>query len=193
MLCPSHVEGLRDQLRGILETWVLLPLFTTPGSVDDGNVRGKRIDAPAPIRLEVVALGDLRTVALHQGDPLPVAAMLQGWARIVREERRLPVPDVGATLLGEVLLLHTHHAWVCAQPWVDAYAGEVRECGAAVRAAIGEYAPRPVGRCPVVGQEGACGGPLHQDRWGGMGVSCRRCGAAWDQDDLRRLGLVMSA
>jgi hypothetical protein len=193
-VCRRHADSLADTLRDLAETYALLGLFLAPGSVpDEGNVRGRRIDAPAPVRLEVVALTDRRTIALDDADPPPVLAIVESWARLVREERALASPLVRATLIGEVGFLLAHHGWVCAQPWVDDYAAELRRARSAVHDAIGDHAPRPVGHCQVVDEQGECGGPLYQDRWGAMAVSCRRCGAVWQEDDLRRLGLVMGA
>jgi len=196
LVCHGHHRWLADALDDIIITCALLDDFREPGTaIDDGRqVRGKRVDPPAPIRLDVVALEDRRTVSKYPGDIYPVLAVLEGWARIVREERKLGRPKCEATILGEAGLLLAHLSWLMSQPFVDDLAGELRQVKSALHSAIGEHAPRPVGRCPVVYPEtGTCDGPLYQDRYGGMSVSCRQCGEYWGETELRRLGLVVGA
>lgn len=182
-------------LDDILETYALLPHFYEPGTaVDDGRqVRGKRIDPPAPIRLDVVALLDRRTVRTNPGDPIPVVGIIETWAQVVREERELEQPSGTRYLTGEIRLLKINHDWIAEQAWVDAYCDELREVAGALHNAIGDHAPRSVGRCPIEYDDGICAGPLYQDRYGGLGVTCRKCGETWDEAGLRRLGLILGA
>lgn len=64
----------------------------------------------------------------------------------------------------------------------------------ALRHVCGEHEGRPVGRCQIAfDDDTTCGGPLFPDRYGLMRVHCARCGETWDQDDLRRLGLVLES
>ena len=194
LLCRGHIVWLSDAIDDILVTCALLPAFLEPGSaVDDGRqVKGKRVDPPAPVRLDVVALSDRRTQSRHAGDIYPVLAVLESWARLVREERKLQRPRFPATILSETSLLEGHLDWIVAQPWVDDLAAELRQAQGALHSAIGDHAPRPVGRCPVVHPDaGECGGPLFQDRYGGLSVSCRACGEVWGETELRRLGLMV--
>jgi hypothetical protein len=196
LICPGHRRWLADTLADIVETTALLPAFLEPGSsVDDGRqVKSKRVDPPAPIRLDVVSLGDRRTVHRHDGDIYPVLAVLESWARLVREERDLARPTNPATILGEANLLVIHLDWIAAQPFVDELASELRQVKSSLHAAIGDHAPRPVGTCPVIHPDtGQCAGPLYQDRYGRLSVTCRRCGETWGETELRRLGLVIGA
>lgn len=196
LVCPGHHRWLADSIDDIVCTYALLDDFYEPGTaVDDGHqVKGKRVDPPAPVRLDVVALLDRRTVARYPGDIVPVLAILQSWAKLVREERDLEPCRRQATVTSEAGTLLGHLDWIIAQPWVDDLAKEIREVKSALHSAIGDHAPRPVGTCPVVHPDhGECGGKLFQDRYGRMAVSCRRCGAAWDENDLRRLGLMQTA
>ena len=196
LVCPGHARWLRDTIDDVVVTYALLGDFFEPGTaIDDGHqVKGKRVDPPAPVRLDVVALLDRRTVARYPGDIVPVLAILQSWAKLVREERDLEPCKRQATVTSEAGTLLGHLDWIIAQPFVDELAREIREVKSALHSAIGDHAPRPVGSCPVVHPEtGECGGKLFQDRYGRMSVSCRRCGAAWDEDDLRRLGLMQTA
>lgn len=195
-VCLGHHRWLRDSIDDVVVTYSLIGHFLEPGTaVDDGHqVKGKRVDPPAPVRLDVVALLDRRTVARYPGDIVPVLAILEAWARLVREERSLEACQRRATVTSEAGLLLGHLDWIVAQAWVDELAREIREVKSALHSAIGDHAPRPVGSCPVVHPEtGECGGKLYQDRYGGMSVSCRRCGEVWGETELRRLGLMTEA
>lgn len=190
LLCAGHASWLADTVADIPVAYALLALVEEPGSGEPG-VKVKRMDPPAPVRLDVVAMRDRRTVHLEPGDPYPVLYVVESWARLVREERHLAVPTVPATMTSEANLLIVSLDWILAQPWVDDFAAEVRRAARCLHDALGEHAPRPVGRCPVVWDDGECGGPLYQDRYGFWRVTCGWCGAVWDEDELRRLGLVM--
>jgi hypothetical protein len=197
LVCRHHHGWLRDSIDDIVCTYALLPHFYEPGTaVDDGHqVKGKRVDPPAPVRLDVVALLDKRTVHRYQGDIVPVLAILEAWARLVREERRLQACQKRATVTSEAGLLLGHLDWIIAQPFVDELAREIREVKSALHSAIGDHAPRPVGTCHVVhpDEDTECGGRLYQDRYGGMSVTCRKCGETWGETELRRLGLMTQA
>lgn len=192
-LCPGHSRRILDTLRDLVTDWASLDLVAEPGSIQTTNVRGGPIDPAAPIRLEVVAIRDSRTIWLHDGDLLPVLAVVEAWARVVREDRHLAMPRTPATMTSETNLLHDHHEWICAQDWVDDYARELRDAAACLRGVLGITPPMSVGRCPCLDDNGnECGGRLHQDRWGGHSVSCSRCHAVWDADHLRLLGRTLS-
>jgi len=196
LVCPHHRRWLTESVDDIVVTYALLPDFYEPGTaVDDGHqVKGKRVDPPAPVRLDVVALLDRRTIAQHPGDIIPVLAILESWARMIREERQLQATQRQATVTSEAALILAHLDWASAQPWIDELAKEIRDVKSALHSAIGDHAPRPVGTCPVVHPDtGECGGKLYQDRYGGMSVTCRKCGETWGETELRRLGLMQSA
>lgn len=193
-LCPGHHRWLTESLRDIIDTAALLPHFHEPGTAtDDGRqVRGRRIDPPAPIRLDVIALEDRRTTARHPGDIIPALAILESWAQLIRDERQLPHPKTKTTLTTETQFILTHQDWITQQPWIEDLAKEIRDIKTALHAAIGDHAPRPVGTCPVIHPDkGECAGKLYQDRYGGMSVTCAKCGEQWDEPELRRLGLVI--
>ena len=195
-ICLGHRRWLAETLSDVIETTALLPLFREPGSsVDDGRqVKSKRIDPPAPIRLDIVSLADRRTIHRYQGDTFPVLAVLESWARMIREERDLTRPTVEATILSEAALIQQHLDWVGAQPWVDDLAAELRSVKTSLHAAIGDHAPRSVGPCPIVDPDtGPCEGRLYQDRYGRLSVTCNRCHENWGETELRRLGLVIGA
>lgn len=215
LLCEHHAQRITWQLADILDWWALLPALLIPTSDGEGNHRGKRIDSPSPIRLDVVAVDDLRTgMAVAPGDIVGVRFVLYSWARVVLEELanlgRAPgtrengpqshathwggtgsQPHQLGTLTGIVGILERYGDWIAAQPWVDDYASELAAAHRQLRHVAGVRPPTVIAHCPVVGEQGECGGALHQDRWGGMGVTCDRCGARWGDVELRRLGLVI--
>jgi len=197
LVCPGHMRWLTDVLDDIVEVTCLLPMFREPGSsVDDGRqVKSKRVDPPAPVRLDVVGLADRRTIHRYDGDLYPVLAVVESWARLVREERDITRPTTPATILSETSLLGAHLDWIAAQPFVDELAAELRQVKSALHAAIGDHAPRSVGKCPVIHPDAdePCGGRLYQDRYGRLSVTCRKCGEVWGELELRRLGLVIGA
>jgi hypothetical protein len=142
---------------------------------------------------DVVALLDRRTVQRYPGDIVPVLAMLEAWAELVRDERHIK-PCRQTTVTSEAGLLLAHLDWIITQPFVSDLAQEIREVKSALHSAIGDHAPRPVGTCPVIHPEiGECRGKLYQDRYGGMSVTCRKCGETWGETELRRLGLMTQA
>ena len=196
LVCPHHRRWLAESLDDIVITYALLPDFYEPGTaVDDGHqVKGKRVDPPAPVRLDVIALLDRRTLAQHPGDLVPVLAVLEAWAALVRDERNLQPCRTASTVTREVATLIAHLDWITTQPWIPDMAAELRDVKSALHSAIGDHAPRPVGTCPVIHPDtGECNGKLYQDRYGGMSVTCRKCGETWGETELRRLGLMQSA
>ena len=197
LVCRHHHGWLRDSIDDIVITYGLLPHFYEPGTaVDDGHqVKGKRVDPPAPVRLDVVALPDKRTVHRYPGDIVPVIAILESWARLVRDERKIQPCRQPATVTSEAGTLLAHLDWIIGEPFVADLADELRQVKSALHSAIGDHAPRPVGTCPVVhpDEDTECGGRLYQDRYGGMSVTCRKCGETWGETELRRLGLMQQA
>lgn len=195
-LCAKHDRDLQDDLRDIELLYALLDDITEPGSViADELVRyAKRPDPQAPMRLEVAVLRDSRTTwDVSQPDAVSVLAITADWATIVREEMRLATP-AEATITSEVGTLRAQHDYVIAQAWVDDYAKDIHRAAQALRHVCGEHEGQTVGRCQVVRDDTtACDGPLFPDRYGLMRVRCARCGETWDQDDLRRLGLVLDS
>jgi hypothetical protein len=195
LVCDSHQRWIKSTLVDIMESLSLLPHFYEPGTaIDDGRqVHGTRIDPAAPVRLDVVALLDRRTQQWHPSDPVPVMAVIESWARLVREERDLEIRTGPAILSEEVQLLTRHQDWIITQAWVDDYASEIRSIQTALRNAIGDHAPRAVGKCPIVTEHGTCAGNLYQDRYGRLAVACRRCGEVWNEEELARFGLILAS
>ena len=196
LICAKHDRDLQDDLRDIELLYALLDHVVEPGSVvADELIRyAKRPDPQAPIRLEVAVLRDQRTTwDLNQPDAVSVLAVVTDWATIIREDKRLTAPHE-ATITSEVGTLRVQHDYATAQPWVDDYAKDIHRAAQALRHVCGEHEGRPVGRCQItLDDDTECGGPIFPDRYGLMRVRCARCGETWDQDDLRRLGLVLES
>ena len=195
LLCKGHARRILDALVDIGTWWAMLPGLREPEQ-GEGNCRGRAVDPVSPIRLEVLAVEDIRGgMANERDDIVGVRGVIHTWVRVVLEDLasmgapRTMIPpkiECPATMTGDIGILRQHHEWICEQPWVDDYAGEIRACLRQMQSVLGLTGPAVVGHCPIEGQQGVCGGALHQDRWGGMGVSCQRCGAHWDDKTLRR-------
>jgi len=195
-VCRGHYRWMVDALTDIVETSALLSLFMEPGSsTDDGRqVRSKRVDPPAPIRLDIVALTDTRTTQHQPQDILPALAVVESWARMIREERQLTPTPGAATLVGETKVIHTNLDWCAAQTWITDMHSELKAVRASLNAAIGEYPKPSVGMCPIVYPDsGACLGRLYQAQHGSLSVYCSTCGETWEDAELRRLGYLLGA
>lgn len=197
LLCRACEDRLLGWLDKIGEHYLLLPDFLTPGSVETNpeSKTTKAADPPVPVRLEVLDLLDTRHGRRWLGtqaaqDRRGVLGTLESWARMVREERNLATPDDAATVIGEAAFLRRHLLWIAEQPWVDELYDDIRTLHRQLADAVGDYRPRPVGRCGVATEDGECGGALMPSRWS-VGVYCGRCGASWTETDLERLGLVI--
>jgi hypothetical protein len=206
MLCARHVRTLRNWLAEIVEAYALLDDVIEPGSIqrEPGQRRQRNLEPPTPVRLEVVALRDVRNpMAVRGGDVPSVLGELSGYSQVVREERHLAIPTTPATVTGESALLTAHLDWICTQPWVDELHAALKAVRSALLDAIGEPKVKPIGRCPVIltdvtdTEEGLvethapCEGPLFPDRWGAMRVTCAACGEVWDEDFIDRAARII--
>lgn len=187
--CSNHLANTLTELANQLPALALIHGTTT--TTRDG-IPAHRADPPAPCRLDLIAITDPRTGMGTDGDIIGILGVLHSWARIVREDQHLTPPSGRATVMGELGCLTRHHGWIITQPWVDDYAAEIRACQRQLHHALGIAGPTCVGRCPIDTDDGPCAGRLVQDRWGGMGVQCTRCGARWGDTELRRLGAMLT-
>jgi hypothetical protein len=197
LLCHRCEDRLQTWLERIPEAYADLPMFVQPGSVDANpeSQATKRAHPPVPLRLEVVDLLDQRLGRRWLGtqpaeDRHGAVGVLETWARLVREERNID-PAGPATVVGEAAFLLRHRLWIVEQPWVDEFYDDIKTLHRAISDAVGDYRPRPVGRCHVPDGQSDCGGPLMPSPWGG--VRCGRCGSTWDAGHLRQLGLAQAA
>lgn len=193
-ICEQHEHQLRTWLRETPERYALLPAFIEHGTTDrnpDAKT-ARNVDAPAPMRLEVLDLLDDRLGRKWQGIAVTderrgVVGTLNAWANEVRDAKRI-APATTPTVSGEAHLLSLHVAWIVQQDWAADLHTEIRDLHRRLGDAIGIHRQRPVGSCPVDDGDGPCGVALYPSQFGG--VRCRS-GHGWDIDELRRLGLLI--
>lgn len=189
-LCTNHYQRTRDQFHDIHTALTLLPYFIEAGTTPDtNNIRGRNIDPPAPIRLEVISLLDHRTRQRTPHDPPSAAGLFHTWATWVRTERQLP--QRRTTISADLGTLHTHLEWIAGTDRILDLINDLRLIHRALQAATGDQAPNKVGTCPITDDTGTCGGNLYQDRYTALSVTCAKCGERWDEGELRRLGLIL--
>lgn len=189
LLCPRCAARLDKWLRAIPDVFALLPAVVMHGTVpsDPGTKHTKRPDPPAPMRLEVIDLLDRRSGYGALG-------ILHSWAELVRDQRGDQRPDV-TTVAGEAATIIVNLAWCAGQEFAGDLYGEIRVLARTLDDTVGEYRPKPVGRCEWLadGEDETCGGALVMDREG-TGVHCLRCGHRHEANDgLRQLGLIVDS
>jgi len=201
LLCDHHAAAVMETLQDILEFWVLLPLHLVRGEEghDSGSKRGKISAAPAPLRVDVLALTDHRNPAPRDPDLQPwwapvdvpdVAGTLASWVGFAVGAEETPV----LTVYAAIRALQAHRDRLAAAECVRDYWGELRRVRSMLAAANGEPNRKPVGHCPTLDGDGkTCDGPLWADRKGAMLVTCGECGRVFDERMLRHLGGMMSA
>lgn len=217
LLCPRCGDRLDKWLRGIPDHYTLLPAVIAHGTVpsDPGTKHTKRPDPPAPMRLEVIDLLDTRP-------GYGVLAVLHSWGDLVRDQRYDARPcvcdhamsghtghcsaqgcgcqhyrPVEATVSRECAYLITNLPWCLSQDYARDLYDEIRILARTLSDTVGEYRPKPVGRCASLRDvEGTtvqvlCGGALVMDREG-AGVHCLKCAREYSASlELRALGLIV--
>jgi len=173
LLCPKCADRLTKWLRALPESFGLLLWVVDHGTVpaDPGTKHTKQPDPPAPMRLEVTDLLDIR----HERGALGI---LHGWAQVVREERNQPArcncghmglghptgghctakkcpcsayEPIKPTVKAECHLLAANLPWIVEQPFAGDLYGEVKELRRHITDVLGEHRARPVGKCAVLG------------------------------------------
>lgn len=196
-ICRSCEDNIRKWLASIPTNYALLPTFVEHGTTERNPDQGavKRIHAPAPMRLEIIDLLDTRRGRKWLGtdvtsDRRGVVGTLLAWATEVIDGRELTIQP-HHTVVSLCDFLCRHIPWVIEQGWASDMHAELKTLDRALKDAIGDYRPRPVGKCHVDTEDNvACGGPLLANNFGG--VMCPRCGATWDASKLRVLGLALA-
>jgi hypothetical protein len=213
-ICGRCVDRLDTWLREIPDHFDRLPGLLEHGSLDVDARTGRRADAAAPMRLDIVDLLDTRpgrhrrgTVSVPAEDCRGALGALAGWVKLVAEKRRpgrdarIIMPTGGVRGFAEYLLRHLD--WISEQVWVDDFTTEVHKLRNQLAYAVGIRPPLPVGRCTAVVDGEYCGGPLWPDHARGRcegessvgsawrflgGVHCGSCGDRWSSATLARLG-----
>lgn len=218
LLCASCRKRLDKWLRAIPDVFALLPAVVMHGTVpsDPGTKHTRRPDPPAPMRLEVIDLLDQRPGygalgILHSWAELvrDERAIPHQCACGHEDQRHRWAPPLLAhcraekctcdyyeraqsTVAGEAATLIVNLAWCTGQAFAGDLYQEIRVLARTLDDTVGEYRPKPVGRCPAMLDEtSVCGGPLVMDREG-TGVHCLRCPNKVAADGgLRELGLIV--
>jgi hypothetical protein len=199
LVCDRCERSIKRWLRDIPDNYALLPWFIEHGTVERNpdSQSTKAAYAPAPARLEVMDLLDGRhglkwngTAPAH--DRRGVIGTLQVYAERVQAERGL-TGDLGDLAVSTACaMLERHRLWITEQDWVTLFFDELKILNRQLSDAVGDYRRPPVGTCHAVTEDkDECGGSLFASVDGG--VNCARCGAAWDVDHLRQLGLAQNA
>lgn len=180
---PSTVrvhDGCRARLDGRLAVlpgaWRALAVFLVPGSTGDRNGRPSRVEAPLPVRLDVLDLrarGGIQRLAEWERDTRD----LLGWS---------PPPFRGTveqTVTGTVTFLRNNLLWLCDQhPAVRDLDREVAEITAEIRSIVDPVdpadRPRRLGYCPTLLDGVLCGAVISLAP-GRSSAACRWCGSDW--------------
>lgn len=171
-------------LRCLRELEDYLPTLSLLKTVSGGEGRQPGFGSRSPANDTAIHHTDWRTTPSAL-DGMGAVATVHEWATNVREDRGLQ-PPAGLSFWGEIEALRVHHSWIVCQPFVDAYAAELREIHAAVRAAANDPIPRSVGRCIHQLKHGECGADVYELP-DASGVKCSACGRIYTGLDYDRL------
>lgn len=198
-LCRRCETNLREWLTNIPNKYALLPRFLEHGTTDSNpdSKATKRAEVAAPMKLQIVDLLDTRLGRKWLGtqatdDRRGALGTLYAICTEIHDSRNLTGP-LPTNVTATCDYLTRHILWLTEQDWIGDTYNEIRLLHRELSDAIGEYRPKPVGRCHVIPDEAEdpCGGPLFANPYGG--VRCARCQASWDASKLRVLGLAQAA
>lgn len=202
-VCARCVTKHRTWLAEIVELYATLNLVLLVGSVPDNTADHKRPkkapEAPAPVRLEVLAMTADRDRLRRTGawSDLPdTPAVLTDLALRYCDDNSLEGASLSGNASTAAVLLIEHAEALVRLPWVDEYDAELGWVRAKLRLAHGlsDLAAKPVGKCPSLDGNGhTCNGPLWPDTGGALAVECGRCHRHFDERFLRHLGGMIEA
>lgn len=188
--CRNRLAGWLSA-SGIPEDYGWLWYVATPGSVHTapGSKKGKGGKTPPiPVRVDVLDLVDDRLGLRTDGstDKRGTLGLLESWARLVREERRIAPPRTPSTIVNECAFLHRQVDWLCGRPWIDEMYREIRALARDLSTAIGYPWPKPL-PCPD------CGQPVWLPTNGADIIRCSHCSAYWTKDRWLHLATVVES
>jgi hypothetical protein len=196
-ICRSCDNRLHGWLADIPDNYALLPRFLEHGTTERNpeSVATKRAFAPAPMRLEIIDLLDTRLGRIWNGtapasDRRGTIGTLQAHVEHLATDRNLTNIPYPLTVVGACKLLQRHRIWLIRQDWIEDLYAELKTLHRQLSDAVGDYRRPPVGHCHVEHNAGTCGGLLFANTYGG--VRCAKCGAVWDADHLRLLGIAQA-
>jgi hypothetical protein len=184
VVCQSRIRGL---IAAIPEQWTYLHMSREREQRGGDGRSSTRLHAPVPGREDTLnLLGPYArqnvTNAEDQVGPVPVLAVLEAWAQVVTEERRLAPVRVHVSSLTDRLL--THLGWIVEQPWVADFELELRELMRAVKT-VTRTEPRrlplpvPCPSCDML--------TLVREDWSGWAAECVMCVVKLDAQDYGAL------
>lgn len=196
-ICRRCDNQLHRWLIDIANNYALLPTFVDHGTTERNpeSKTTKAAYAGAPMRLEVIDLLDTRLGRIWNGtapatDRRGTIGTLQAHVQHVADDRYLAhIPDP-LTVTEACRLLQRHRLWLIQQDWISDLYAELKTLNRQLADAVGDYRRPPVGHCHLGTEHGTCGGPLFANPYGG--VRCARCGATWNAENLRLLGLAQA-
>jgi hypothetical protein len=200
--CDPCADRLRTALVEIVECYALLDDAVLPSTVRVGGRGVPGFGPRSPGRDAVIVLRDSRTVAVDDGDPHSVLAVLSSWADNVRDDTGLSPRTEPAMVSGEAAVLIRNLDWITRRDWVGDLGDEVHDLARHLRDVLG-VAERsvPIGPCPTMvhdldhGVPVPCGAALRA-RLSAERITCRSCGSQWPRerwDELRdELGTPVS-
>jgi hypothetical protein len=167
-LCRGHLEKLGAMLRDIEEEAVRLSVHPSMAVTYD-KAGGDLASQQWPVRPDPLVLRDPRRkmalTEISEADELAwddtpsVLHMLNSWARLVREERELAIPE-RITVVSERDLLSRQLDWIADQEWVDEFHDDLSGLLNALRRANNTLM-LPVGKCETYQPDGsACDGKV---------------------------------
>jgi hypothetical protein len=124
-------------------------------------------------------------------------AVVESWARMIREETGAGVPAGRATMGRELATIRFNWNFLLSSAWLDVFAGEIHTARRSLMMAgrLMERALR-IGPCPVVIRTVVVDGdPIHitcgatlRVRADADSIVCRNCGAVWPRSRWHELG-----
>lgn len=203
-LCGGCYRRLSDWLIEIPGDFFTLATIRVPGSVirQDGSSRTKQPEAPAPARLDVIALSERRgTSALREdGDELwyelrdipKTVAILHTYAETLRcdldpdhEFREL---TRRFTVSGSCQYLRANLEKLIDADWIDDAMRDINQIYAHLTRVHGLISGPAIGSCLMV----ACEGKVYRDRFTGF-PTCNVCARVYDRMDTLRVQLTEEA
>lgn len=153
-LCPSCSADLADRLGRLPALYAALGSMLTPERGSGGGRTAAAVEAPLPLRVDVV---DVRAEF----------AVLEVWARALVQDRQQPAPapagdDLGARVAAACTALAAAVPWIAGTwPAAEDLAREVRALHDDACSVVGtEDLPARMGRCPQLVHGTPCGAEL---------------------------------
>lgn len=204
MVCEHCRQQLGKDLDYIASNWYHLTELHT--ATRGGSGRTVHADPPVPIRCDVVDSMNPNAKA-----DVPMAVVVQSWARLVAEDRELAqrdhhiarvalwcsrlgiryvpawtMPPLTAGRQARWLIKHTR--WLCGSPFAEEAIDELAGVRWSLASTIGDSAQGRTLQCP-------CGAPVRVQSWVPLDgkanaptVRCHGCGTRWDVRTLLDYG-----